>query len=213
MVLMPVKSSYLLFGAGGAVLLWSGFKGKKVTSAVRDLISGRNPEAQPLAYPIVTSSAAYAYGGGVAASPVGSVVGKGIAVDAEQYKGAGYVWGGAPARGIGNRDCSSFANWVIGHDMGLAIPLYKAGTYTGNSHGPPTGVWLLWTGAFNIARRDAAAGDLAVWQTHMGIVIDNNHMISALDSQLGTQITTIEGGAPTAEKLFIRRLKAVTPGG
>lgn len=210
---MAIKPGYLLIAAGGGVFLYSGFKGKRVTAAMRNLISGQNPETLTNAYPIVTVPAAYGSGGSVPATPVAGVVGQGIAVDAEQYKGAGYVWGGAPAKGIGNWDCSSFANWVIGHDMGLAIPLTKAGAYTGATHGPPTGVWLLWTGAFNINRKDAAAGDLAVWQTHMGICINNSSMISALNPKLGTQITTIEGGAPVAEKLFIRRLKAVTPGG
>ena len=212
---MPVKSSYLLVAGGGAVFLWSGFKGKKVSLAMRDLISGKNPETELEANPILTSPTAYGYGGAaVPASPSATVEGQGLATDAEQYKGAGYVWGGAPAKGVGNWDCSSFMNWVIGHDMGLAIPLYKAGTYSGSSHGPATGVWLVWTGAFNINRNDAAPGDLCVWQTHMGMCVDaGQHMISALDPSLGTQITTINGGAPPAEKLFVRRLKAVTPGG
>src|SRR5215471_1967736 len=209
---MPLKPAYLLMAGGGALVLWSGFKGKRLTEAFRNLIAGHNPQNQALAYPITTSPSAYAYGSGVSANPQGTVVGIGIATDAEQYAGAGYVWGGAPAKGIGNWDCSSFANWVIGHDMGLAIPLTKAGQYTGQSHGPTTGVWLVWTGAFTINHKDAAPGDLAVWQTHMGIIIDGGqHMISALNPNLGTKVTTIAGGAPVAEKLFVRRLKAVTP--
>jgi len=205
---MPVKASYLLMAGGGALVLWSGFRGKKLTTGFRDLIAGKNPSLETLAYPISGADTA------VGASGRATVVGVGIATDAEQYNGAGYVWGGAPARGIGNWDCSSFSNWVIGHDMGLAIPLYRAGSYSGQSHGPTTGVWLVWTGAFTIHRKDAAPGDLAVWQTHMGIIIDNGqHMISALNNRIGTGITTIDGGAPGGEVLFVRRLKAVTPGG
>jgi hypothetical protein len=42
----------------------------------------------------------------------------------------------------------------------------------------------------------------------MGICIDNGqHMISALDPRIGTQVTTIDGGAPPAEMLFVRRMK------
>jgi peptidoglycan DL-endopeptidase CwlO len=193
-------------------VLWSGFKGKKVTGAFRDLISGKNPQAETLAYPISTASSAFGYGSnvGVSASATGTGFGSAIANDALQYKGAGYVWGGSPAKGVGNWDCSSFSNWVIGHDMRLAIPLYAAGSYTGSSHGAPTGVWLVWTGAFTINRKDAAPGDVCVWQTHMGICIDNGqHMISALNPSLGTQVTTIDGGAPGGELLFMRRLKAV----
>jgi len=43
----------------------------------------------------------------------------------------------------------------------------------------------------------------------MGIIVDNGqHMVSALDQQDGTKQTTISGGAPFGEKLFVRRLKA-----
>lgn len=206
---MPVKPSYLLIGSGGALLLWSGFKGHGVSRAARDIVSGNNPDAQPIAYPITGSSGALgASNAGVGASSVGTGFGNAAANDALQYKGAGYVWGGAPANGVGNWDCSSFSNWVYGHDLRLGIPLYKAGAYNGQSHGPTTGVWLVWTGAFTIHRNDAAPGDLCVWQTHMGICIDNGqHMISALDPRIGTQVTTIDGGAPPAEMLFVRRMK------
>lgn len=212
---MPVKGGYLLAAGGGAILLWSGFKGHNWSTTLRDLISGKGlPRTQD--YPITTTPGAFtASNTGVGASASTGGTGSGIAEDAGRYPGNWqYVWGGAP--GNGNRgDCSSFTNAVIGRDLGLAIPTYKAGAYHGQSHGPTTVVWLVWSGAFTIKRADAGPGDLAVWQTHMGIITDvgGQHMISALNAQLGCKSTTIAEAAPPGEKLFVRRLKAVTPGG
>src|ERR1700751_850088 len=101
---MPVKPTYLLIAGGGALVLWSGFKGKRVTGAFRDIIAGKNPQSETLAYPISTVPGAYGYGSnaGVSASSVGTGFGNAIANDALMYKGAGYVWGGSPAKGVGN---------------------------------------------------------------------------------------------------------------
>jgi len=131
-----------------------------------------------------------------------------------QYKGASYVWGGAPANGIGNWDCSSFCNWVIGHDMDMAIPGNPAGTYTGQSHGAVTGQWLIWGGCTTVGHSGSAAvaGDLCVWQTHMGIAIGGGQMISAqTPGPDQTLVSAIDGFIP--ELLFIRRLNAVVQPG
>ena len=210
---MPVKGGYLLAAGGGAILLWSGFKGKSWSTVLRSVVSGKNPNAVTSSYPIISSSAAFTNtdnlgGTAVAAHASASATGDNIAQDAMRYIGAGYVWGGVPGSGQGHWDCSSFANAVIGRDLGLAIPGFKAGAYHGQSHGPTTLVWLAWTGAFTIKKQDMAPGDLAVWQTHMGIITSPGHMVSAQDQQLGTRETTISGGAPFGEKLFVRRLKA-----
>lgn len=207
---MPAKGVYLLAAGGGAILLWSGFKGKGWTSVLRNIISGKNPTITTTSYPITTSPAAFTTQDATGVAAHASVTGtsSNIAQDAQRYIGSGYVWGGAPGSGSGHWDCSSFANAVIGRDLGLAIPGYKAGAYHGQSHGPTTVVWLVWTGAFTIKKQDIAPGDLCVWQTHMGIAVGNGRMVSAQDQQLGTRETTISGGAPFGEKLFVRRLKA-----
>jgi cell wall-associated NlpC family hydrolase len=210
---VPAKGTYLIAAGGGAILLWSGFKGKNWTHTLRNIISGKNPSITTTSYPITSSSAAFTSDGGLTGMGVpahASVTGtsENIAQDAMRYIGSGYVWGGAPGNGSGNWDCSSFCNAVIGRDLGLAIPLYKAGAYHGQSHGPPTGVWLVWSGAFTIKKQDMAPGDLAIWQTHMGIIVGPNEMISALDQKDGVKRTTISGGAPFGEILFVRRLKA-----
>jgi cell wall-associated NlpC family hydrolase len=210
---MPVKGGYLLAAGGGVILVWSGIRGKKWTSVLRDVISGKRPQAETTAYAIQTAPGAFDSGeSAVPAHGVTGALGASIVSDALQYQGAGYVWGGAPGSGAGHWDCSSFVNAVVGRDLGLAIPLNKPGSYRGQSHGPNTLVWLAWTGAFRIKRRDAAPGDLAIWQTHMGIITDNGkHCISAHDPQDGTTVTTIDGTAPRGEVLIVRRLKAVTP--
>jgi|SRR5215472_6782772 len=207
---MPIKASYLVLAGGGAVLLWGGFKGKSIPDAFRNVVQGRDPTIATTAFPIETSQAAYS-ATGVAAGGSQTSTGNAIADDARRYRGAPYVWAGVPGpHGVGPWDCSSFSNAVIGRDLGLAIPLYRAGTYHGQAHGPATGVWLVWTGAFTIHPANTLAGDLCVWQTHMGIATGPTSYISAYDSQEGVVEKPIAGGGPSFEKLFVRRLKAVT---
>jgi cell wall-associated NlpC family hydrolase len=212
---MPVKGGYLLAAGGGAILLWSGFKGKNWSSVLRSVVSGKNPSATLTAYPITTSPSAFTTpndlgpgGQGVAAHASTTQTSSDIANDVLSKVGTGYVWAGAPAVGPNNHDCSSLVNEVIGWDLNLGIPGFRAGTYHGQTHGPNTVAWLAWTGAFTIKKADMAPGDLAIWQTHMGIIVGKNEMVSAQDQQLGTRRTTIKGGAPFGEVLFVRRLKA-----
>jgi hypothetical protein len=49
---MPVKGSYLVIAGGGAILLWSGLKGKAWSQVLRSVIAGQKPEATLTAYPI-----------------------------------------------------------------------------------------------------------------------------------------------------------------
>jgi cell wall-associated NlpC family hydrolase len=211
---MPVKGIYLAGAGIGSVMLYAGFKGKKWTDVTHALVSGQNPTTVGKSYGISTAQAAFqataGYGGSFGGIGGGTATGQQIAEDALLYKGAGYVWAGAPGGGHseGHWDCSSFANAVIGRDLGMAIPMYKAGSYHGQAHGPNTLIWLAWPGAKRVPLAQASAGDLAIWQTHMGIVIDQLHMISALNSQLGTQVTTIHGGAPPGEIVTIKQLVA-----
>jgi cell wall-associated NlpC family hydrolase len=90
--------------------------------------------------------------------------------------------------------------------------MYGAGKYHGQVHGPNTLVWLVWSGAFRIKRQDAAAGDLAIWQTHMGIFTDSNHIIAAHDPADGTSVTPAASAGPPLEVMVVRRLKAVSGG-
>jgi|SRR5215831_4630450 len=49
---MPVKASYLMIAGGGAILLWSGFKGKNWSQVLKTMLSGKSPQTTLTAYPI-----------------------------------------------------------------------------------------------------------------------------------------------------------------
>ena len=195
----------------GGVLVWSGIRGWSVTGTLRDLITGVDPTGQGQADPISGTAAGGDGGGG------GVTSGSAIATQALTYVGHPYLYGGAPgADGKHPWDCSSFINWVIGHDIGLAIPGYKPGKYDGTAHGPPTGSWLIWSGCRTVKRADIQAGDLIVWPTHIGIATSPTEMVSALSHAAGTVTSTFHGGSPGGETYIPRRLNAVTgkgPGG
>jgi cell wall-associated NlpC family hydrolase len=195
-------------GVGG-VLVWSGIENQPVSAVLRSLARGQAPQKGP---PETFATPGQSTGSLVPSSSgnLGSGSGAAIASDALRYAGHAYSYGGAPGpSGADPWDCSSFANWVIGHDSGLAIPFFKAGGYNGSQHGPATGSWLIWTGCTTVGHDASVAvpGDLAVWQTHMGICTGPNEMISALNPGAGTRVSPISGEIP--EILFVRRLKAV----
>ena len=195
----------------GALLAWSGIRGTRVTAALREIISGQQPSVVP-AYPVTTPTGGPGLGGPIGAgSAPGSATGQAIAADARSYVGHAYLYGGAPGTtGRGPWDCSSFVNWVLGHDLHLAIPGFA--TYDGSVHGPNTLTYLAWPGATTVGHDGSAAlpGDLCVWQTHMGIALGGGQMVSARSatSVPPTGIDNIAGDIP-GELLFVRRLKAV----
>lgn len=180
---MPVNGVALSSVAIGSVLLWSGIKGWNLSKTIGEIISGKPPAGSN--ENLLTAP------NGSSANAVGFTA-SGVANDALQYQGHSYSYGGAPGKNGQNPwDCSSFVNWVVGHDSKKAIPGYGAGQYDGSVHGPPTGSWLAWV--THISQSNAQAGDLVIGATHMGIVIGPNQMISALNSHLGTKITPIAG--------------------
>lgn len=200
---MPVKASYLLLAGGGAILLWSGVKGKSATSVLHNLIGGQSPaqakEANALygIAPTVSNPLA----------PSGSVSGNAIAMDALQWKGHGYVYGG-PSNPSGGWDCSSFVSWILGHDFGLTLPggSWAQVTNNGSSHGPVAAQFLVWSGASTVSSGQIQSGDLLCWETHIGFAADSNHMISAYDTQMGTALTPISGAGPGGEIMVVRRV-------
>ncbi len=138
----------------------------------------------------------------------GSSSGSSIAADAMGYKGHCYSYGGSPGTSGKNCwDCSSFCNWVLGHDVGITLPDGDT-RYNGTSHGPSTLSYLAFGRAVSGGANAAQAGDLCVWQSHMGIALGGGQMISALNERLGTQVTSIPGGAPGGEVLLVRRVSA-----
>lgn len=134
-----------------------------------------------------------------------------IAQDALKYVGAGYVFGGN-ASSPGHWDCSSFVSYVLGHDFNLALPGGHWGDpgFPPHSHGPTTQTYLLY--GSQISRTDLSAGDLVVWNTHMGIAISNSEIVAARTTSTGTGTSGIDGVTnELAETPHYRRV--ATPSG
>ena len=185
------------FVAIGGVLVWSGIENEPVTAIFRSLASGKAPAKGPgetFATPGVATGAA----GNDSATGAGAT-GSAIADDALRYTGHPYVWGG-PANVNGGWDCSSFVSWVLGHDLGMAIPggSWAQATGSGTSHGPDVARYVLWGGATGVPRAQVQAGDLILWppNEHVGIATSNTMFVSALNQSLGTlDITMASNGA------------------
>lgn len=128
--------------------------------------------------------------------------GSAIANDALRYEGEGYIYGG-PSQ-PGKWDCSSFVNYVVGHDLGMGIPggSWAAVCNNGNSHGPATPSWMLFGTPVNYGKEQP--GDLLVTAEHMGIVIGGGGMISAQDPALGTGIGNYTSGFPGGQPVVRR---------
>lgn len=130
--------------------------------------------------------------------------GPALAADALQYKGAGYVFGGAADR-VGNWDCSSFVSYCMGHDLGHALPgggHYGDKGYPPHAHGPTTANYLLFGTA--ITRAQARAGDLVVSSEHMGIVISPTQYVSARTPAKGVGVDNLSDPFPGGSPVFRR---------
>lgn len=185
----------------GVVLLYAGLKGKSIPGSIQAVVQGKSPATAKSVNTITGSS-----GLGTPGAPVGST--SAIAAAAEKYDGQMiYKFGAPPPQGF--YDCSSWATLVVGHDSGLPVPggTWAEVTRNGTVHGPDTISYLSWSGAETVGHHSSAAqaGDLAVWQTHMGIVIGPNEMISAQTEATGVGTSIIDGAIP-GELLFIRRI-------
>jgi cell wall-associated NlpC family hydrolase len=190
--------------AAGGVLVWSGVENEPVTAIFRGLARGKPPAKGPpetYATPAAASDQQLDSGNTIGATATGSA----IANDAMQYNGHCYLYGGAPGpQGTSCWDCSSFVNWVLGHDLGYTLPGGLKG-YDGATHGPNTLLYLVW--GSSVSRKNVAAGDLCVWQTHMGIAISNTQLISAQDPAAGTGVASIDGTTESlGQVLFCRRI-------
>lgn len=163
-----INTTAVALAAAGAVTVWAATKGVGLASGFRGLLAGHTlPAGDDLSLTVDETA-----GGGAGGSN------NAIAATASQYVNAGhlYRWGGGSPNGW---DCSGFVNWVLCHDLGLAIPGYAGGTFDGRAHGPVTGQWAVWSGATTIPRDQVDAGDLVVWPLfHMGIAIDNQRMVA-----------------------------------
>lgn len=166
---------------------------------------GQSPKTVPQTYPINTPTPTGGYT--VAATATSGAVSNSAIVNAAmKYNGKhNYHYGGPPP--IGTVDCSSWVSEVLGKDLGMNIPggAWAKVTASGTQHGPDTLSYIAWSGATTVGHSasDAKPGDLVVWQTHMGICIGANQMISAQDEALGTGTANIH---MAGEVLFVRRI-------
>jgi cell wall-associated NlpC family hydrolase len=185
----------------GVGLTYAGVKGVSVLGELQSVVRGKPPAASRQVHAI-TGAATTA-----AATPgSGDVVSIALA-----SQGHAYAFGGAPGTSFENPwDCSSaFNSWY--YQAGLAIPP-EPPFNAGASHGPSTLTWLAWSGAATVGNRGtlAQAGDILVWQTHMGLALGDGQMISALNPSDGTKQTSITEAAPPLEVLFVKRLRTTT---
>ena len=205
---MAISGLGVTYAVTGTILFWSGFTGNSIADTLKGFLKGTVPPHNPMAPPSIGVNDSTPGSGSSGSSSGTPVTNSGIANDALKYAGHAYLYGGAPGpQGKNPWDCSSFCNWVLGHDLGMSIPVYGK-NWNPSTHGPATGDYLLWGGAKTISHnaKDAQAGDLCVWQTHMGIATGGGNMVSALNPSLGTKVTTIPGGSPGGELLFVRRI-------
>ena len=190
--------------ATGTIFAYAGITGKSVLKSIQAMVSGQSPFKLAATNPISGTGNPNATPTGVG-TVSGTTNGVAIANDALGYNGHAYVYGGSPGpNGTGGWDCSSFVNWVLGHDLHMSLP--GGGTYNGNGHGPVASSYKSF--GTGIPRASAQAGDLCVWETHIGIAINGSSMISALNPRLGTAVTGIESGGPGGETLTCRRISA-----
>lgn len=191
---MTIKAIPLASIGVGTLFVYSGLKGAGFSATLAELVQGKKPSG---ADQYAITGTVLAGTGSVAGIP--GVSGSGDAAVAESYAGkVPYVWGGASTSGW---DCSGMVN-RIRQMAGESIPGSASGSFSG--HGPTTLSYLIWVGAKNIPRASAAANDLAVWPTHMGICVSNSQMVSAVDQAEGTKLSAIQG--PAGEPLVIRRI-------
>lgn len=210
-IALMIIGSYLVFFG---VHYWRSDT-KYPTDPIKALLRG-----QPLPPAVIAGNAtADAVAGLFQANPVGGTVGlqtggaviaaggtAAIAADALQYQGAGYVFGGR-ADHVGNWDCSSFVTYVLCHDMGLSVLGGKWGApgFPPNAHGPTAVQYKM----YGTGVSQPQAGDIVAWNTHCGIALDANRIISARTPSEGTGISTISGTSKSINETPVFRRVAI----
>jgi hypothetical protein len=222
----------ILLGAG-AYLVWFGIhyfeQGGYPTEPVKAVLTGKPlpPSATPAgstsisptrtSASVIAATLTAASGTAPATGGTGGGGNAAIAADAQKYVGHTYVLGG-PSNPTSGWDCSSFASYVLGHDLGYQIPggAWATATANGAIHGPVAADYKTWAGATTVAAPVAPApGMLLCWDTHVGFIAsDGKSMISAYDTADGTTIHPDYGTAgPTGEALVIRQVNAAQSSG
>ncbi len=184
---MAVSGTAVALAGAGALLLYSGIRGPSVVDTLRSLVTAGS-------LPAVPASPAPAAAPGVV--PAGSGAGARFAAAAAAYAGkVRYVWGGETPAGW---DCSGLPTYVLVHDLGY--------TNLPNQVHTVCTEFMVWGGAQTIAGPEPGA--LVLWPTHMGIALDGERMVSAVNPSRGTVIDTFRnaGAVPYTPPMFRRVL-------
>lgn len=175
----------------GGVVLYSGIKGATLQDTVGAVLTGNLTVTDDEPIQAQNSSGS----GNTTPATTGSTAsGQQILGDAMKYNGHKYVYGGAsnPTDGW---DCSSFASYVLGHDLGMMLPgneSWAQATESGKVHGPVADEFAKTPNFTKVGSNPAQnqPGDLLVWTGHVGFGTGNGGMFSAYDTASGTLATS-----------------------
>lgn len=192
---MPLKASYLVLVGGGAIIAYSGFKGKGIGSAVRDVITGQNPQNAAKANAII--------GGGMASNPgaLNTSSGPGIFASAsgaseKQYFSAMLRDLGAPPT---KANLETMYTWARQEEPNF--PPQTVGGYAWNPlniKNPVTGGFQSW------ATPTAGAGGTASFMlmNNYGAIVQalrgGNGLIGSQDPNVAAELSAWSGGGYSA---------------
>jgi peptidoglycan DL-endopeptidase CwlO len=186
---MSFSAAGVAYLATGGLLLYSGIKGATIADTVESVFTGKLAvtDTEPIPVDNSTDSSETVTAAGASAS------GQQIIGDAMRYNGHKYVYGG-PSNPTNGWDCSSFASYVLGHDLGMLLPGSKSwatATNNGNDHGPVASDFANTPGFVKVGTNatNNEPGDLLVWSGHVGFGTGSGGMFSAYDEQSGTGAT------------------------
>lgn len=206
---MAFNAAGVAYLATGGLLLFSGIKGSTIAATVEAVFSGNLKVASTETIPVINSSSS-----GTVTPTGGSANGQQIIGDAMRYNGHKYIFGG-PSNPTDGWDCSSFASYVLGHDLGMLLPgnkTWTVATNSGSEHGPVASDFAN-TPGFKKVGSDATKnqpGDLLVWSGHVGFGTGSGGMFSAYDVQSGTSSSSASAPYPY---LGTYRVQPVVSGG
>lgn len=197
-----VSGTAVALAGAGALLVYSGIRGVGITEAVRSLVQSGTLPAGSTGGRIPNSTTGGAPAGALdagsplAASSAAGGFGAQFAAACEAYVGkVRYVWGGETPDGW---DCSGMPTYVLVQRMGR--------TNLPNQVHTVCTEFMVWGGAVTIPEPEPGA--LVLWPTHMGVAVDSERMVSAVNPSRGTVLDTFRnaGAVPYSAPMFRRVL-------